>query len=101
MDTGDRDQAGSISAFLRAHCLPESYVSLVERWFEPLAADIARYRAEAGRPLLFGINGSQGSGKSTLASLLTGLLGARHGLGMGAGRRAARRGDPGRMLRPV
>ncbi len=68
-----------VRPFLRAQRLPDAYLSLVERWFGPLAADIARYRAEADRPLLVGINGAQGSGKSTLAALLSLLLASVHG----------------------
>ena len=69
-----------MQAFLRAWQLPNSYLVLAERWFEPLAADIARYRVEAGRPLLVGVNGAQGSGKSTLAALMRLLLESVHGL---------------------
>ncbi len=69
-----------MQTFLRAHQLPDSYISLAKRWFESLATDIAGYQAEAGRPLVVGINGSQGSGKSTLASLLNLLLSSVHGL---------------------
>lgn len=70
----------SMQAFLRAHQLPESYIPLVKRWFESLAAEIARHQSQASRPLVVGINGSQGSGKSTLASLLNLILGSVHGL---------------------
>jgi D-glycerate 3-kinase len=60
--------------FLTAQRLPLSFLTLVEEWYLPLAVRIARHRADASRPLVIGINGSQGSGKSTLAALLTELL---------------------------
>ena len=67
-------------AFLRDQGLPPSYLTTAGRWFLPLAEDIARYRVEAGRPLILGINGSQGSGKSTLAAFLALLFGSLHAL---------------------
>lgn len=70
----------ALQAFLLQHRLPRSYLQTVARWFAPLAAQLATLRAQADRPLLVGINGSQGSGKSTLAALLTLLLTRRHGL---------------------
>ena len=66
--------------FLQAHRLPPSYLDSVDRWFRPLAAELALLHTQAARPLVIGINGSQGSGKSTLAALLTRLLQTEHGL---------------------
>lgn len=70
----------SLEDFLRVHQLPGAYARVAARWFGPLARDLARHHAAAGRPLILGIHGSQGSGKSTLASLLHLLLGSVHGL---------------------
>lgn len=66
--------------FLRRHRLPSGYLTSARCWFEPLAGEVARHRAEAGRPLVVGINGCQGSGKSTLASFLSLILQSVHGL---------------------
>lgn len=56
------------------------YADTVAAAWVPLAADLARRRAVAGRPLLVGINGAQGSGKTTACRFLEHLLAARHGL---------------------
>ena len=69
-----------IQAFLRQQRLPPSYEKTVNTWYLPLAGRLAGHHAEAGRPLLVGLNGSQGSGKSTLAALLVQLLTDVHGL---------------------
>lgn len=60
-------------SFSRIHGLPESYADSAERYFLPLALNIAEL-CHGSRPLLVGINGCQGSGKSTLAHLLAAAL---------------------------
>ena len=66
--------ASTLHHFLAEQHLPLTFLKLVDEWYLPLAGRIAKHHADAGRPLLIGINGSQGSGKSTLAALLTELL---------------------------
>jgi D-glycerate 3-kinase len=66
--------------FLKAHCLPQSFLKTVDEWYVPLAERISKHHAAVGRTLLIGVNGSQGSGKSTLAALLTQLLVNNFGL---------------------
>ena len=60
--------------------MPLSFLKTVDAWYMPLAEQISKHHAAAGRTLLIGMNGSQGSGKSTLAALLTRLLANNHGL---------------------
>ncbi|TKD52800.1 kinase [Sphingomonas baiyangensis] len=50
--------------------LPADYPATVDRWWRPLAARIAGWHAEVGRPIVVGINGPQGSGKSTVGRML-------------------------------
>lgn len=64
----------AIDALLAAERLPPAYAATVERWWRPLAREIAGWRAAAGRPLVVGINGAQGSGKSTLCRFLEAAL---------------------------
>jgi D-glycerate 3-kinase len=67
--TADRQQA--LQDMLTRHRLPDAYLQSAQRWFDPLAKQLAgQCREQAGRPLLLGINGSQGSGKSTLSEYL-------------------------------
>ena len=54
--------------------LPSSYHFTIDQWWRPLAMQIAHWHAEAGRPLIIGVNGAQGSGKSTLCRFLTQAL---------------------------
>lgn len=75
-----RDPLPELRSFLSSHRLPVRYAELAQRWFLPLADDLALHRQRLQRPLLIGINGSQGSGKSTLAALLRELFRTRHGL---------------------
>ncbi len=65
--------------FLQEQRLPEAYLSTAERYFDPLAKQIAR-RVEASRTLIVGVNGSQGSGKSTLCDYLCQALEADYDL---------------------
>jgi len=60
--------------------LPQSFLRTVDAWYMPLAGQISRQHAAAGRTLLIGMNGSQGSGKSTLAAILAQLLAKNFGL---------------------
>jgi len=66
----------AIAKLIAAERLPERYRETVERYWQPVAAEIAR-RAETRRPLLVGINGAQGSGKTTLCRFLEPLLAER------------------------
>ncbi len=61
--------------FLVQQRLPNSYLSLVDDWFYPIAKDISlKHAKNNGQPLIVGINGAQGSGKSTLGALLVYLF---------------------------
>ncbi|MEG3175453.1 kinase [Sphingomonas sp. RB3P16] len=64
----------ALDALIAAEQLPPAYAMIVERWWRPLAQQIAGWRAEAGRPLIVGINGAQGSGKSTVCRFLEAAL---------------------------
>ena len=66
----------AIAALIAGERLPGSYREIVDRYWQPVAAEIAR-RAETRRPLLVGINGAQGSGKTTLCRFLEPLLAER------------------------
>ena len=67
-----------IDALIAAEGLPSDYRAIVDRYWRPLAAEIAR-RAEDRNPLVVGINGAQGAGKTTACRFLEALL-AEHGL---------------------
>lgn len=60
------------------HGLPRSYRQVVDRYWRPLADELAR-QTDRKKPLIVGINGAQGSGKSTLCAFLEVLL-DEHGL---------------------
>ena len=64
----------AIESLIRAQGLPQSYRRMVEDVCRPVAEAIARRRAEAGRPVVVGLCGSQGSGKSTMSAFLRALL---------------------------
>ena len=65
--------AQMIHRFIQQEDLPDSYGALVDRWFMPLLAWLARQvDGVGGRPLVLGINGAQGSGKTTLLLMLGG-----------------------------
>lgn len=71
--------------FLVANRLPEQYLTVAAKYFDPLAALVAlRQHAlaqtEQGKTLIVGVNGSQGSGKSTLCDYLVTALAEDHGL---------------------
>lgn len=62
-----------IDRLIEAEALPSDYWQIVDRWWAPLAEEIAR-RASERTSLIVGINGAQGSGKSTLCRFLELLL---------------------------
>jgi D-glycerate 3-kinase len=77
----DKTDTRLLADFAARHQLPTSYVGTAERWFVPLADQLAS-AVSAGELRVLGIVGSQGSGKSTLAGLLEVLLTEVHGLGV-------------------
>ncbi|GAM04012.1 kinase [Novosphingobium sp. MBES04] len=66
--------AKTIADLMAAERLPATYTQIVDRWWRPLARRIGDWHAEAGRPLIVGVNGAQGSGKSTLCRFLAEAL---------------------------
>ena len=56
--------------FLDSNKLPESYLEIAQRYFDPIASEIANNFLRTEITQVIGINGSQGSGKSTLADYL-------------------------------
>lgn len=70
----------TIDELIDVERLPSSYKATVDRWWRPLAEQIARWRQLAGRTLIVGVNGAQGSGKSTLCRFLQSALLPDHGL---------------------
>ncbi|MEG3768797.1 kinase, partial [Alteromonas sp. 14N.309.X.WAT.G.H12] len=76
-------QTGSnmdLKGFLTEHQLPASYADIAQKWFVPLAQDIATHHEGANEPFFVGINGCQGSGKSTVCDFLVYALSELHGL---------------------
>lgn len=69
-----------ISLFLEEHQLPDSYKDIAQKWFIPLAEDLAMHYNSAIKPYFVGINGCQGSGKSTLCDFLVYYLSQHKGL---------------------
>jgi D-glycerate 3-kinase len=67
----------AIETLIRAQGLPAAYRRMVEDVCRPVAEAIVRRRAEAGRPIVVGLCGSQGSGKSTMSAFLKALLQAQ------------------------
>lgn len=63
-----------IATIIAQERLPDAYAQVVERWWRPLAQQIAQWREDAGRPIVVGVNGGQGSGKSTLCRFLEAAL---------------------------
>jgi len=66
----------AIATLIAGERLPADYTAIVEKFWQPVAAEIAR-RAETRHPLLVGINGAQGSGKTTVCRFLEPLLSDR------------------------
>ena len=56
--------------FLDSNKLPQSYIEIAQRYFDPIASEIANNFLRTEITQVIGINGSQGSGKSTLADYL-------------------------------
>ena len=56
--------------FLDSNKLPQSYIEVANRYFDPIASEIANHFLRTEITQVIGINGSQGSGKSTLADYL-------------------------------
>lgn len=72
-----------LETFVAERDLPASYVDSAQRWFLPLAEQLAA--AVRNKHLrVVGLVGSQGSGKSTLAALLSCLISHFHGLEVAA-----------------
>ncbi|MBU2976777.1 kinase [Alteromonas sp. C1M14] len=69
-----------LKGFLTEHQLPASYADIAQKWFVPLARDIASHQSGAKGPFFVGINGCQGSGKSTVCDFLVHALSAEYGL---------------------
>ncbi|MXO72014.1 kinase [Alteraurantiacibacter buctensis] len=67
-----------VAALIAQHRLPGTYRMVVDRYWRPLADEIAR-QTDRKNPVIVGINGAQGSGKSTLCAFLEVLL-DEHGL---------------------
>lgn len=63
-----------VAELIRQEGLPGSYAETVDQYIRPLAERIARWQADAGRPIIVGVNGAQGTGKSTLVLFLQALL---------------------------
>lgn len=74
----DTTNSRLLASFTASHELPFSYLETAERWFMPLADQLAPVVSD-GTLRVLGIVGSQGSGKSTLAALLELLLRERYG----------------------
>lgn len=60
----------ALQRFMADEQLPQAYISLFPRLIIPMAAWLLRQQRQVGRPLRFGVSGSQGSGKSTLSRAL-------------------------------
>lgn len=63
-----------INAWASDSDLSESYLTIVERYWRPLAHALANLAASKGRTLVVGLTGLQGCGKSTAASAISELL---------------------------
>lgn len=68
------DLQKKLQALARDEQLPQCFLPTVERFYLPLAAQIATVCRALGRTTIIGICGPQGSGKSTIASFLKLLL---------------------------
>jgi len=63
-----------LQSAIQSHQLPEDFIATVERFYYPIARDIARRAMDANTTLLIGVQGCQGSGKSTLSDFLKLIL---------------------------
>ncbi len=76
-----------IHNLIEAHRLPASFYETVERWYLPIADDLASLAKQKATTngsgtstLIVGVQGCQGSGKSTLSDFLKLLVKIRHSL---------------------
>lgn len=71
-----------LDEFCTQEKLPDSYKTIAEAYFFPLADEIIQEQKknQTNQPLIIGINGSQGSGKSTLAMLLSQIFNVLNGM---------------------
>ncbi len=56
------------------HQLPASFVQTVDKWYMPVAEDIAHHTSNCPHTFIVGVQGCQGSGKSTLSVFLQRIL---------------------------
>jgi D-glycerate 3-kinase len=64
----------TVRGLLAEHVLPDSYAEIVRTVHRPIAERLAALRAQAGKPIVVGVCGTQASGKTTLAAFVKGLL---------------------------
>ncbi|MBT4521062.1 MAG: hypothetical protein HOC23_13755 [Halieaceae bacterium] len=76
----NNDKQSWLRNWLAHNRLGEDYLASAQHWFDPLARTLAQYSADASRPVLIAVNGSQGSGKSTLCDYLQQVLERQYGL---------------------
>jgi D-glycerate 3-kinase len=71
----------NLDGFLARHRLPESFLSVVDEYYVPLAEWLlARVRGSDFGTFVLGISGAQGTGKTTLANFLNEHLSSNHAL---------------------
>lgn len=73
----------AIHNLINEHRLPASFYETVQRWYVPIAdelAKLAKQKASNEKTLILGVQGCQGSGKSTLSDFLKLLVNTRHSL---------------------
>ena len=63
-----------LQTIILRHKLPPEFVQTVDRWYQPLAADLAQICSESPSISLIAVQGTQGSGKSTLADFVREIL---------------------------
>ena len=64
----------AVRGLMAEHVLPDSYAEIVRTVHRPIAERLVSLRAQAGKPIVVGVCGTQASGKTTLAAFLKGLL---------------------------
>lgn len=69
-----------IQTFIQTERLPDSYADIAEKYYLPLAEQVASWQQKEGAPLGLALNGGQGTGKSTLAKFISIYLSERYGL---------------------
>lgn len=70
----------ALQSFISRHQLPESYLSMAEKWFSPIISEFGEHYDRDQSIQIIGINGCQGSGKSTLADYLCTQVKLQHGV---------------------